>query len=119
MDLHIPLDCWYRDGAVSVIDTGIGVELFRRARAAHDSRAAFIKEAKELDGQIRAIIGDGYSLTLQDGRGLAVLQKTTRRGLDRSLMAADGIDLEKYQAPHEVLTLALAASLDPAPEEPG
>jgi hypothetical protein len=116
MDIEIPVGSWSRRGTIAVIDDALGERLWAAARAAHDGRAAFIKAAGGLDKQIKAIIGDGYSLTLEDGRVLALLEKSTRRGLDRAAMAAAGIDLEQYQTQHDVLTLALAPELGPPPE---
>jgi hypothetical protein len=93
--VSIPDDAWYRDDAgAAVIDTEVGEELWReweRAKA-----AARVRD--RLKAEILAMIGDGSSLILADGRGLAVLSQTVRQVVDDAMLAdAVGLDLDEFK----------------------
>jgi hypothetical protein len=91
MVLHIPLESWFHDGSgAAVIETEVGVQVWAQWRMAK----AAAKELDDLSAQIKAIIGDGSSLTLLDGRGLALITESTRRDLDKTALAETlGIDM--------------------------
>lgn len=114
MALQIPIGSWFHDDATgaAVIESELGEQIWSEW---HRTKAA-AKELDALSTQIKAIIGDGSSLTLIDGRGLAVVTKSTRYGINKSALAEalgmDVADLElvwkKSRSPSDVYTLHVA-----------
>ena len=62
-----------------------------------DRRRAFEKEEKELKDYFKALLEASGETSLLAGKILVIVSEKERVSLDNDLMAADGVDLKKYQ----------------------